>query len=112
MAGKRIRRLLGSHQWSVKLLRGAVSRDVDFVTKLAMRRTTNVVYLMSLLPQLRDPLSELFLLRSCMGIAKLPFWFKDLSSVHIEDAALFMDKVLCGSIKNIVVCRGPFFGDL
>ncbi|GKD01836.1 hypothetical protein Tco_1172110 [Tanacetum coccineum] len=30
----------------------------------------------------------------------------------MEDAALFFDKGLRGSIKNIVVCRGPFLGDL
>ncbi|GKC29360.1 hypothetical protein Tco_1036654 [Tanacetum coccineum] len=30
----------------------------------------------------------------------------------MEEAALFFDKGLRESIKNIVVCRGPFFGDL
>nr|GFB46026.1 hypothetical protein [Tanacetum cinerariifolium] len=68
----------------MKLLGGAVSRDVDFISGLAMRRAANAVYLMGLLPQLHDPQSELLLLRSC----------------------------LCGLIENIVVCGGPFFGDL
>ncbi|GJS12147.1 putative reverse transcriptase domain-containing protein [Tanacetum coccineum] len=40
---------------SVKLLRGAVSRDADFISGLAMRRAANAVDLMSLLPQLHDP---------------------------------------------------------
>ncbi|GJT54579.1 hypothetical protein Tco_0989633 [Tanacetum coccineum] len=30
----------------------------------------------------------------------------------MEEAALFFDKGLRGSIENIVVCGGPFFGDL
>ncbi|GJX42181.1 hypothetical protein Tco_0257171 [Tanacetum coccineum] len=34
----------------VKLLRGAVSRDMDFISGLAMRRAANVVDLMGLLP--------------------------------------------------------------
>ncbi|PWA48025.1 reverse transcriptase domain-containing protein [Artemisia annua] len=30
----------------------------------------------------------------------------------MEEAALFFDKGLCGSIENMVVCAGPSFGDL
>ncbi|PWA48308.1 reverse transcriptase domain-containing protein [Artemisia annua] len=30
----------------------------------------------------------------------------------MEEAALFFDKGLRGSIENIVVCGGPYFGDL
>ncbi|GKA80420.1 hypothetical protein Tco_0787016 [Tanacetum coccineum] len=77
-----------------------------------MRRAVNVVDLMSLLPQLHDPQSELLLLRSCMGIAKLFFGLRTCQPVHMEEAALFFDKGLRGSIENIVVCGGPFFGDL
>nr|GEV67833.1 putative reverse transcriptase domain-containing protein [Tanacetum cinerariifolium] len=40
----------------VKLLWGVVSRDTDFISGLAMRRATNVVDLMGLLPQLHDPI--------------------------------------------------------
>nr|GEY72895.1 putative reverse transcriptase domain-containing protein [Tanacetum cinerariifolium] len=39
----------------VKLLEGAVSRDADFISGLAMRRAVNAVDLMGLLPQLHDP---------------------------------------------------------
>ncbi|GKC31401.1 hypothetical protein Tco_1038695 [Tanacetum coccineum] len=78
----------------VKLLGGAVSRDANFISGLAMRRAANVVDLMSLLPQLHDPQSELLLLRSCMGIAKLFFGLKTCQPVHMEEAALFFDKGL------------------
>ncbi|PWA63908.1 reverse transcriptase domain-containing protein [Artemisia annua] len=96
----------------VKLLGGAVSRDAYFISGLAMRRAANAVDLMSLLPQLHDPQSELLLLRSCMGIAKLFFGLRTCQPVHMEEAALFFDKGLRGSIENIVVCGGPYFGDL
>ncbi|GJR93621.1 hypothetical protein Tco_0265795, partial [Tanacetum coccineum] len=95
-----------------KLVGGAVSRDADFISGLAIASIKNVVDLMGLLPQLHDPQSELLLLRSCMGIAKLFFGLKTCQPVHMEDMALFFDKSLRGSIENIVVCGGPFFGNL
>ncbi|GJU44937.1 putative reverse transcriptase domain-containing protein, partial [Tanacetum coccineum] len=67
----------------VKLLGGAVSRDADFISGLAMRRAANAVDLMSLLPQTCQP-------------------------VHMEDAALFFDKGLRGLIENIVVLASSY----
>ncbi|GJR41782.1 hypothetical protein Tco_1309885 [Tanacetum coccineum] len=96
----------------VKLLGGAISRDTNFISGLAMRRAANAVDLMSLLPQLHDPQSELLLLRSSIGIAKLFFGLRTCQPVNMEEAALFFDKGLRGSIENIVGCGGPFFGDL
>ncbi|GJT86986.1 hypothetical protein Tco_1068703 [Tanacetum coccineum] len=90
---------------TVKFLGGAVSRDTDFISGLAIKRAANVVDLMGLLPQLHDPQSELLLLRSCMGIAKLFFGLRTCQPVHMEEAALFFDKGLRGSIKNIVVLQ-------
>nr|GEZ78006.1 hypothetical protein [Tanacetum cinerariifolium] len=97
---------------SVKLLGGAVSRDVYFISGLAIRRAANGANFMGLLPQLHDPQSELLLLRSCMGIAKLFFGLRTCQPVHMEEATLFFDKGLRGSIENIMVCGRPFFGDL
>nr|GEU89910.1 putative reverse transcriptase domain, PPM-type phosphatase domain, protein phosphatase 2C family [Tanacetum cinerariifolium] len=69
-----------------------VSKDADFISGLAMRRDANAVDLMSLLPQLHDPQSELILLRSCMGIAKLFFGLRTCQPVHMKAAALFLTK--------------------
>ncbi|GKE08224.1 hypothetical protein Tco_1411775 [Tanacetum coccineum] len=96
----------------VKLLGRAVSRDAYFIIGLAVRRATNDVDLMSLLPLLHDPQSELLLLRSSMGIAKLFFGIRTYQPVQMEDATLFFDKCLRGSIENIVICGGLFFGDI
>nr|GEZ10239.1 hypothetical protein [Tanacetum cinerariifolium] len=60
---------------------------------------------------LHDLQSELLLLRSCMGIAKLFFSLRTCQSVHMEETTLFFDKGLSGSIENIMVCGGPLFGD-
>ncbi|KAF5801739.1 hypothetical protein HanXRQr2_Chr06g0251561 [Helianthus annuus] len=67
---------------------------------------------MRLLTKLGDPQSELLLLQSCMGIAKLFFGLKTCQPVHMKDAALFFDKGLREAIEELVVCGGPFFGDL
>ncbi|GAU40636.1 hypothetical protein TSUD_397720 [Trifolium subterraneum] len=50
----------------MKLLGGAVSRDRGFIEEVAMKRDVRAVELMHLLPKLRDPQSELLLLRSYM----------------------------------------------
>nr|GEY13221.1 reverse transcriptase domain-containing protein [Tanacetum cinerariifolium] len=50
----------------VKLCDGAVSRDANFISEIAMRRDAKTIDLMSLLPQLHDPHSELLLLRSAL----------------------------------------------
>ncbi|MFS7966563.1 putative exostosin [Helianthus anomalus] len=76
------------------------------------KRAAKAVDLMRLLPKLDDPQSELLLLRSCMGIAKLFFGLRTCQPVHMEDAALFFDKGLREAIEELVVCGGPFFGDL
>ncbi|XP_052627549.1 uncharacterized protein LOC128134140 [Lactuca sativa] len=96
----------------VKLLGGAVSRYASFIRSLAIKRAENAVNLMRLLPQLSDPQSELLLLRSCMGIAKLFFGLRTCQPVHMEEAAIFFDNGLRGAIEDIVVCGGPFFGDI
>nr|GEZ34979.1 hypothetical protein [Tanacetum cinerariifolium]GEZ37627.1 hypothetical protein [Tanacetum cinerariifolium] len=95
----------------IKLFGGAVSRDADFISGLAMRRAANDVDLMGLLLQLHDPHSELLLLRLCMGIAKLFIGLRTCQPVHMEKVALVFDKGLHGSIENIVICGGPLFGD-
>jgi len=103
---------IGRPVLGVKLLGGAVSRDAGFIGRLAMKRAASAVDLMGLLPQLCDPQSELLLLRSCMGIAKLLFGLRTCQPLYMEEAAMFFDKGLRRSIEDIVVCGGPFFGDI
>ncbi|KAL6500200.1 hypothetical protein OROHE_025566 [Orobanche hederae] len=96
----------------MKLLGGAVSRDGDFIKELSKKRASRAIDLMHLLPQLRDPQSELLLLRSCMGIAKLFFGLRTCRPTHMEEAAALFDKELRKAVEDIVVGGGPFFGDL
>jgi hypothetical protein len=103
---------IGRPALGVKLLGGAVSRDKCFIEGVAMKRAIRAVELMHLLPRLRDPQSELLLLRSCMGIAKLFFGLRTCQPVYMKDAAFLFDKELRGAVEDIVVGGGPFFGDL
>jgi len=77
-----------------------------------MKRASRAANLMNLLPLLRDPHSELLLLRSCMGIAKLFFGLRTCQPIHMEEATMLFDKELCEAVEDIVVDGGPFFGDL
>ncbi|PWA84065.1 reverse transcriptase domain-containing protein [Artemisia annua] len=91
---------------------GGVSRDAGFISGLVKKRASSAIDMMRLLPQLGDPQSELLLLRSCMGIAKLFFGLRTCQPVYVEEAALLFDKGLREAIEDMVVCGGPFFGDL
>jgi len=77
-----------------------------------MKRASRVVELMYLLPQLQDPQSELLLLQSCMGIAKLFFGLRTCQPIHMEEAAMLFHKELREAVDDIVVGGGPFSGDL
>ncbi|GJX71626.1 hypothetical protein Tco_0308797 [Tanacetum coccineum] len=77
----------------VKLLGGAVSRGVDFISGLTMRRAANDVDLMGLLPQLHDPQNELLLLRSCMA-SRAQSWV-------LQDHILY-DSGICGMDDDYV----------
>jgi hypothetical protein len=96
----------------MKLLRVAISRDTCFIEEVAMKRFVSAVELMHLLPQLRDPQSELLLLRSCMDIAKLFFGLRTCQPTHMKGAAILFDKELRAAVEDIMVGGGPFFGDL
>jgi hypothetical protein len=96
----------------VTLLGGAVSRDKDFIARVPMKRAVKAIELMHLLPQFKDPQSELLLLRSCMGIAKLFFGLRTCQPIYMEEATILFDKELRGAVEDIVVCGGPFFRDL
>lgn len=102
---------IGRPTLGVKLLGGAVSRDAGFISSLAVKRASRAVELMGCLPSLRDPQSELLLLRSCMGVAKLLFGLRTCQPMYIREAVSIFDNGLRKAIEAIVVCGGPFFGD-
>ncbi|XP_076948911.1 uncharacterized protein LOC143621346 [Bidens hawaiensis] len=103
---------IGRPERGVKLFGGGVSRDPYFIKELARRRASRAVDLMKLSPCLRDPQSELLLLRSCMGVAKLLFGLRTCHPHMMDDAVSCFDKGLREAIEDIFVCGGPFFGDL
>lgn len=79
---------------------------------MAVKRAQRAVDLMGILQKLRDPQSELLLLRSCMGVAKLLFGLRTCQPTFVGEAVSIFDKGLRGAVEDIVVHGGPFFGDL
>nr|GEV31125.1 putative reverse transcriptase domain, PPM-type phosphatase domain, protein phosphatase 2C family [Tanacetum cinerariifolium] len=77
----------------VKLLGGAVSQDARFICSLE---------LMSLLPSLWDPQSELLLLRSCIGATKLLFGLRTCQPMYIGKVVSIFDNDLRRVIEAIV----------
>lgn len=65
-----------------------------------MKRVTRAVELMHLLPQLRNFQSELLLLPSCMGIAKLFFSLRVCLPNHREKVTIWFDKELRSTVKT------------
>lgn len=103
---------IGRPDRGVKLLGGAVSRDEGFISALAVKRAWRAVELMKRLPLLGDPQSELLLLRSCMGVAKLLFGLRTCQPSCSGEAVDVFDNGLRSAVEDIVTCGGPFFGDL
>uniref|UniRef100_A0A251SLN7 Putative reverse transcriptase domain-containing protein n=1 Tax=Helianthus annuus TaxID=4232 RepID=A0A251SLN7_HELAN len=103
---------IGRPVLGVKLLGGVVSRDAEFISSMALKRANCTVELMGCLKRLRDPQSELFLLRSCMGVAKLLFGLRTCQPSLVGGAVSVFDEGLRGALEDIVVCGGAFFGDL
>ncbi|KAJ0843465.1 putative reverse transcriptase domain, exostosin [Helianthus annuus] len=98
---------IGRPVLGVKLLGGAVSRDSEFISSMALKRANCAVELMRCLKRLRDPQSELLLLRSCMGVAKLLFGLRTCQASLVGGAVSVFDKGLRGALEDIV---GPILG--
>ncbi|XP_076897210.1 uncharacterized protein LOC143550455 [Bidens hawaiensis] len=107
-----IPREIGKPVHGVKLLGGAVSRNEEFISGLALKRAKRAVEIMECLKGLRDPQSELLLLRSCMGVAKLLFGLRTCQPSYVGGAVSVFDTGLRKAIEDNVVCGGAFFGDL
>jgi hypothetical protein len=45
-----------------------------------------------------------------MDIAKLIFSLRTCQLIYMQEATILFDKELCGTIEDIVVGGGPFFG--
>ncbi|PWA78166.1 reverse transcriptase domain-containing protein [Artemisia annua] len=63
--------------------------------------------------KLREGLFPIDIRRPSLGVKLLRGAVRrTCQPVHMEEVALLFDKGLRGSIENIVVCGGPYFGDL
>jgi hypothetical protein len=95
----------------VKLLRGPANTDLEFSSKLVMKRVAKTTELMEAVAKLRDPQCELLLLRACVGISKLYFSMCTCSPWVFEHGHVAFDVSLRSSLERIVTASGPGFGD-
>ncbi|XP_076885642.1 uncharacterized protein LOC143535209 [Bidens hawaiensis] len=101
-------RVIGRPMLGVKLLGGAVSRDAEFISELAVKRASRAVVLMSHLPHLQDPQCELLLLRSCMGVGKLLFGLRTCQPEYVGEVVSVFDNGLWGAVEDIVSSEVKF----
>ncbi|GJR29728.1 hypothetical protein Tco_1105960 [Tanacetum coccineum] len=93
---------IGRPKLGVKLLGGEVSRDARFISSLTVKRASRAVELMSLLPSLRDPQSEILLLRLCMDVAKLLFGLRTCQPMYIGEVSIFNNGLRRAIVDHIL----------
>lgn len=70
----------------------ALPRDKGFIEGLTVKRVVMVVEPIHLLPRLRDPHSELLLLRLYMSIVEIFLGLRACQPIHMEEAVILFDK--------------------
>lgn len=96
----------------VKLLGGPVSLDIQFCSDMVKFRANKTVHLMNSVKKLKDPQSELLLLRNCTGVSKLYFTLRTTNSQVLPAVTEHYDQQLLGYLHHIVTDDGARFGIL
>lgn len=74
----------------VKLLGGAVSLDLQYYNDLVEGRVEKSIHLMNSIKKLKDPQSELLLLRNGTGVSKMYFTLRTTSPLALQSAITFL----------------------
>ncbi|XP_026449561.1 uncharacterized protein LOC113349746 [Papaver somniferum] len=96
----------------VKLLGGPVSLDIQFCSDMVKFRANKTVHLMNSVKKLKDPQSELLLLRNCTGVSKLYFTLRTINPQVLPAVTEHYDQQLLGYLQHIVTGDGVGFGIL
>lgn len=103
-------REIGRPVHGVKLLGGAVSRDEEFISGLALKRAKRAVELMECLKRMQDPQSELLLLRSCMGSLNCCLGSGRVSLLMSGEPSLFLTRVFGKGLRTLLYVGVLFLG--
>ncbi|XP_026396172.1 uncharacterized protein LOC113290799 [Papaver somniferum] len=103
---------IGRPSTGVKLLGGPVSLDLQFCKEMVMQRVTKTINLMSVVKKLKDPQSELLLLRSCTGVSRLYFTMRTTNPLALQQAMTHFDDHLFQYLRQLITADGEGFGPL
>jgi hypothetical protein len=100
-----------SGEKGVNLLGGGVSCNSDFLASFAEKRFQKWSESIVLLMEFKDPFIQLLLLRSCLGFPKLNYLLRCTPPNLINCTIKKMEAFLKETLRSIVTCGGPGFGD-
>ncbi|XP_026450840.1 uncharacterized protein LOC113350960 [Papaver somniferum] len=103
---------IGRPSNGVKLLGGPVSLDLNFISDMMLSRVNKTVQLMSAIKKLKDPQSEMLLLRNCTGVSRLYFAMRTTNPAALQSATALFDDHLLKYLRLLITGDGAGFGPL
>lgn len=103
---------IGRPTFGVKLLVGPVSQDLSFISDMMLSRVHKTIQLMSAIKKLKDPQSEMLLLRNCTGVSRLYFAMRTTNPAALQQATELFDDHLFQYLRLLVTGDGGGFGPL
>ncbi|XP_026399742.1 uncharacterized protein LOC113295625 [Papaver somniferum] len=103
---------IGRPSKGVKLLGGPVSLDMNFMSDMVLGRVNKTIQLMSAIKKLRDPQSEMLLLRNYVGISRLYFSLHTTNPAVIQQATDLFEDHLLKYLRLLITEDGAGFGPL
>ncbi|XP_026399180.1 uncharacterized protein LOC113295035 [Papaver somniferum] len=103
---------IGRPSNGVKILGGPVSLDLNFISDMMLSRVNKTVQLMSAIKKLKDPQSEMLLLRNFTGVSRLYFAMRTTNPAALQKATELFDDHLLKYLRLLVTGDGPSFGPL
>ncbi|XP_026442067.1 uncharacterized protein LOC113341381 [Papaver somniferum] len=103
---------IGRPSNGVKLLGGPMSLDLNFISDMMLSRVNKTVQLMSSIKKLKDPQSEMLLLRNCTGVSRLYFAMRTTNPAALQSATALFDDHLLKYLRLLITGDGAGFGPL
>ncbi|XP_026399437.1 uncharacterized protein LOC113295303 [Papaver somniferum] len=96
----------------VKLLGGPMSLDLNFISDMMLSRVNKTVLLLNAIKKLKDPQSEMLLLRNCTGVSRLYFAMRTTNPAALQPATDLFDYHLLKYLRLLITGDGAGFGSL
>ncbi|XP_026451691.1 uncharacterized protein LOC113352022 [Papaver somniferum] len=103
---------IGRPSNGVKLLGGLVSLDLNFISDMLLTRVNRTVQLMTAIKKLKDPQSEMLLLRNCDGVSCLYFSMRTTNPATLQPPIDLFNDHLLKYLRSLITGDGAGFGPL